>query len=77
MYERGYALPMYGMKTHTWRHFTEEITLPHGAVPIEMFDGIPWGKWVNVIEKAKELGVKWENVSTHRRAVSDKVGKEG
>lgn len=55
MYRHGYALPMYGMTTHRWRHFSEEITLPHGAVETELFDGIPWGKWADVLEyKAKQ-----------------------
>ena len=48
LYAKGYAVPLYGPYTHTWRHYDREITLPHGAVPVMARDGVPCALWVDV-----------------------------
>lgn len=49
LYNAGYALPMYGLYTHTWQHHEKQITLPHGAVDLEHIDGWPCAKWETVM----------------------------
>ena len=48
LFEKGYAIPLYGLYTHNWRHFDEEVVLPHGSVSITQVDGIPCALWIDV-----------------------------
>lgn len=52
LWDEGYALPQYGVFTHAWRCFDDEIMLPHGAVHIVERYGIPCALWSDVV-KAK------------------------
>lgn len=55
LYEEGYALPQYGVFVHAWRHFDDEIMLPHGAVAVTEHYGIPCALWADVVD-AKRRG---------------------
>jgi len=49
----GYALPLYGIYTHTWRFSDKEIALPHHAVETETIDGLVCAPWEKVTAAAK------------------------
>ena len=53
LYAAGYAIPLYGPRTHTWRHYDREITLPHGAVQVTDRDGVPCALWADVQKAVK------------------------
>jgi len=53
-FDKGYAIPLYGVHTHLWVHFDKEIVLPHGAVEITKINDIPCALWTDVLEAAKE-----------------------
>ena len=53
-FEKGYAIPQYGVNAHRWVHFDKEIVLPHGAVEISRINDIPCALWTDVLEAAKE-----------------------
>ncbi len=53
LYAAGYAIPLYGLRTYTWRHYDREITLPHSAVQVTERDGVPCALWADVQKAVK------------------------
>jgi len=53
-FDKGYALPLYGVHTHMWVYADKTIVLPHGAVEMKYTEGIPCALWTDVLEAEKE-----------------------
>ena len=66
LFKMGYAIPLYGIDTHTWRHFDQEIKLPHGALEIITKNGIPCALWENVQRLKADAGINVGSSTTRR-----------